>query len=131
MVYVNPAMISIEAWDKYVETTKARMKCGEEVNNLVCHVRRMIHYSNDSLPSQLVPLSRHSTLAELQEFVKLFRPQCVVPNTLDPRLLGLDWKYIDRIPSSLLPPYKRRGRGGKQVRDGMWRLNRLTPIYSP
>ena len=29
--------------------------------------------------------------------MKLFRPKRVVPNTLDPRLLGLDWAYIDRV----------------------------------
>lgn len=43
-----------------------------------------------------MPLARHSPLPELQEFVKLFRPKKVVPNTLDPRLLNLDWAYIER-----------------------------------
>ena len=51
---------------------------------------------------QLVPLSRHSPLPELQAFVKLFRPKRVVPNTLDPRLKGLDWACIDQMFSSCL-----------------------------
>jgi DNA cross-link repair 1C protein len=51
---------------------------------------------------QLVPLSRHSPFPELQAFVKLFRPKRVVPNTLDPRLKGLDWACIDQMFSSCL-----------------------------
>lgn len=43
----------------------------------------------------MVPLSRHSHLPELEAFVKLFRPRTVIPNTLDPKLRGLDWKYIN------------------------------------
>ncbi len=43
------------------------------------------------------PFGRHSTLPELKEFVTLFRPKCVVPNTLDPRLKNLDWACIDRM----------------------------------
>lgn len=58
---------------------------------------------------QLVPLSRHSTLPELQAFVKLFLPKRVVPNTLDPRLLGVDWMYIDRVFASCLHPYIHEG----------------------
>jgi DNA cross-link repair 1C protein len=56
---------------------------------------------------QLVPLSRHSALPELQAFVKLFLPNRVVPNTLDPRLLGVDWTYIDRVFASCLHPSAR------------------------
>ncbi len=52
----------------------------------------------------MVPLSRHSPLPELQEFVKLFRPKRVVPNTLDPRLYGLDWAYIERVFAPYLCP---------------------------
>lgn len=44
-----------------------------------------------------MPLYRHSTLPELQEFVTLFRPKLVVPNTLDPRLKNLDWACLDRM----------------------------------
>lgn len=36
--------------------------------------------------------------------MKLFRPKRVVPNTLDSRLLGLDWAYIDRIFAPYLYP---------------------------
>jgi hypothetical protein len=35
VVYVNPVTMSIEAWDDYLENTKARIRGNEEVNNLV------------------------------------------------------------------------------------------------
>ena len=64
-------------------------------------------------PFQLVPLSRHSTLPELQEFVKLFQPKRVVPNTLDPRLLGLDWAYIERMFAPFIHPSSRLSSGDR------------------
>jgi hypothetical protein len=36
VVYINPVTMSIEAWDEYLEITKARIRGGDEVNNLVC-----------------------------------------------------------------------------------------------
>jgi DNA cross-link repair 1C protein len=44
-----------------------------------------------------VPLCRHSPLPELLEFVKLFRPNSIVPNTLDVSLNGLDWLAINKV----------------------------------
>ncbi|KAF8739523.1 hypothetical protein AX14_009297 [Amanita brunnescens Koide BX004] len=79
IVYVNPVTIAAERWDKYLEDTKERLRTGETVNTL------------------LVPLSRHSTLPELRSFVNLFKPRRVIPNTLDPRLRGLDWLCLDRM----------------------------------
>ena len=65
-----------------------------------------------------MPLSRHSPLPELQAFVSLFRPRRVVPNTLDPRLHGLDWACVDRMfadhihPSAATPFNSGRVSGG-------------------
>ena len=53
---------------------------------------------------KLVPLSRHSPLPELMNFVTLFRPLRVVPNTLDPSLNGLDWGAMSKMFSGCLSP---------------------------
>ncbi|KAF9060729.1 hypothetical protein BDP27DRAFT_400891 [Rhodocollybia butyracea] len=80
VVYVNPvSSMTPESWAKYKATTKNQLLKGEVVRSL------------------LVPLSRHSPLPELQSFVSLFRPKRIIPNTLDPSLLDLDWAGIDRI----------------------------------
>ncbi|KAH0583199.1 hypothetical protein H2248_011084 [Termitomyces sp. 'cryptogamus'] len=79
VVYVNPVNMGSQSWDLYIMETKNRLSQGEEVNNL------------------LVPLSRHSPLDELREFVALFRPRRVIPNTLDPHLRGFDWAVINRM----------------------------------
>ena len=60
--------------------------------------------SDQLIASKLVPLSRHSTLPELRSFVNLFKPRRVIPNTLDPRLRGLDWICLDRIFEEVLSP---------------------------
>ena len=102
VIYVNPVTMETENWNMYMADTRARLLSGEEVNNLVCFFsNRKSDYMPTEL-SQLVPLSRHSPLPELQAFVKLFRPKRVVPNTLDPRLKGLDWACIDQMFSSCL-----------------------------
>ncbi|EED83235.1 predicted protein [Postia placenta Mad-698-R] len=72
VVYVNPVTMGVAGWDLYLKETRERLARGEIVNHL------------------LVPLSRHSPLPELRDFVSLFRPKQVVPNTLDPALMGLD-----------------------------------------
>ncbi|KAJ3565980.1 hypothetical protein NP233_g7295 [Leucocoprinus birnbaumii] len=79
VVYVNPVTMGCMSWKLYIEETKQELAAGAAINNL------------------LVPLSRHSTLPELRAFVSLFRPRRIVPNTLDPRLQGLDWFCIDRM----------------------------------
>ncbi|KAF9560789.1 hypothetical protein CPC08DRAFT_614997, partial [Agrocybe pediades] len=84
VVYVNPVSMDVQQWEEYQLETKMCISNGEEINNL------------------LVPLSRHSTLPELKAFVEMFRPMKVVPNTLDPRLQGLDWECINRMFSSCL-----------------------------
>ncbi|KAM6497508.1 hypothetical protein JOM56_007981, partial [Amanita muscaria] len=78
VVYINPVTMAIESWNIYLEDTKKAIRTtGEVVNSL------------------LVPLSRHSPLPELQAFVRLFRPKRVIPNSLNPRLRGLDWVCLD------------------------------------
>ncbi|KZT02920.1 uncharacterized protein LAESUDRAFT_630355, partial [Laetiporus sulphureus 93-53] len=62
--------------DLYVRKTKARLAQGEIINHLS------------------VPLSRHSPLPELKVFVSIFKPKCVIPDTLDPTLKGLHWACI-------------------------------------
>ncbi|PFH48640.1 hypothetical protein AMATHDRAFT_5610 [Amanita thiersii Skay4041] len=79
VVYVNPVTMGVESWEHYLREMRGRLQTGEVVNSL------------------LVPLSRHSTLPELQAFVNLFEPRKVVPNTLDPRLCGLDWVAINHM----------------------------------
>lgn len=49
--------------------------------------------------------------------MKLFRPKRVVPNTLDPRLGGLDWVYINRVFASYLHPLHRSPRAQPSVSD--------------
>lgn len=51
---------------------------------------------------QLVPFSRHSPLPELQDFVRLFRPKRVIPNSLQPELCGMDWACMPTMFSSCL-----------------------------
>ncbi|KAF5361843.1 hypothetical protein D9756_002075 [Leucocoprinus leucothites] len=79
VIYINPITMGCTSWKLYLQETKQQLAAGAMVNNL------------------LVPLSRHSTLPELQAFVSLFRPKRIVPNTLDPRLQDLDWFCIDRM----------------------------------
>ncbi|KAF5379383.1 hypothetical protein D9615_006605 [Tricholomella constricta] len=86
VVYINPVNMGSQSWDLYVKDTQARLSRGEEIHNL------------------LVPLSRHSPLNELRDFVALFQPHRVIPNTLDPRLHGFDWAAIDRMFADCLNP---------------------------
>ncbi|KAF8635131.1 hypothetical protein AX15_000519 [Amanita polypyramis BW_CC] len=86
VVYINPVTMGAESWELYLTDTKQCLRTGEPVNTL------------------LVPLSRHSTLPELQAFVRLFKPHRVIPNTLDPRLRGFDWMCIDRMFEVCLTP---------------------------
>ncbi|KAJ3932307.1 MAG: hypothetical protein NXY57DRAFT_1003474 [Lentinula lateritia] len=80
VVYINPvSSMTPEKWAEYQSTTKQQLISGKVVRSL------------------LVPLSRHSPLPELQAFVSLFRPNRIIPNTLDPSLKNLDWAGIDRV----------------------------------
>ena len=63
---------------------------------------------------KLVPLHRHSTLPELQDFVGLFRPRRLVPNFLEPSLRGLDWACMPRM----FGPYMAKG-GADRIQQEM------------
>ncbi|KAG5653171.1 hypothetical protein H0H81_002013, partial [Sphagnurus paluster] len=94
VVYINPVNMGSQSWELYIKDTKVRLSRGEEVNNL------------------LVPLSRHSPLNELRQFVALFQPRRIIPNTLDPRLLGFDWLAIERMFADCLHPDPAGGTAG-------------------
>ncbi|KAF7321032.1 DRMBL domain-containing protein [Mycena chlorophos] len=79
VVYINPVTMTKERWDQYVMDVRLALQFREPIRTL------------------LVPLSRHSPLPELQDFVKLFRPKRIVPNALVPELRNLDWVAILRI----------------------------------
>ncbi|KAG6374360.1 hypothetical protein JVT61DRAFT_4394 [Boletus reticuloceps] len=91
VVYVNPVTMSCARWEDYQANIKHRVLRGEYVGSL------------------LVPLSRHSPLPELMNFVTLFRPLRVVPNTLDPSLNGLDWGAMSKMFSGCLSPVSTPG----------------------
>ena len=77
----------------------------------------------------LLLLSRHSTLPELQSFIKLFRSKRIVPDTLDPRLHGLDWTCLDRMFSHCLHPSAQvlpSSASNPQLHLGVTGLDRVT-----
>ncbi|KAF9222779.1 hypothetical protein BS17DRAFT_159628 [Gyrodon lividus] len=84
VVYVDAMTMSCAGWETYKAFVKRQVLTGENVNSL------------------LVPLSRHSPLPELMNFVSHFRPCRVIPNTLDPALSGLDWGAMSRMFSGCL-----------------------------
>ncbi|KAF8838244.1 hypothetical protein BDN67DRAFT_104631 [Paxillus ammoniavirescens] len=84
VVYVNAMTMSCAGWETYKATIKRQVLTGENVDSL------------------LVPLSRHSPLPELMNFVSLFRPRRVIPNMLDASLNGLDWGAMSRMFSGCL-----------------------------
>ncbi|EPQ55369.1 hypothetical protein GLOTRDRAFT_61337, partial [Gloeophyllum trabeum ATCC 11539] len=79
VVCINPVTMSSSAWHRYLEETRRELEQGHEMTSL------------------LVPLSRHSALPELLQFVNVFKPRRVVPNTLMPALGGLDWLCIEKM----------------------------------
>ncbi|EIN13048.1 hypothetical protein PUNSTDRAFT_141568 [Punctularia strigosozonata HHB-11173 SS5] len=89
IVYINPVTMGSESWNTYRQTVKKQLRNGKVVNIL------------------LVPLSRHSPLPELKQFVSMFRPRQVVPNTLVPALHGLDWAYANHAFAPCLSPTAR------------------------
>lgn len=98
VVYVNPvSSMSNARWDVYLEDTRRRLEEErEEVNNLVC-VSCQASPATALKKVQLVPLNRHSPLPELQAFVSLFKPRCIIPNTLDVKLQDLDRIAIEKV----------------------------------
>ncbi|KIY44747.1 hypothetical protein FISHEDRAFT_30478, partial [Fistulina hepatica ATCC 64428] len=79
VVYVNFTNMNKDDWEEYKASVRRDIADGKKVDALLC------------------PLSRHSSLPELLEFVKLFRPHHVEPNTLISKMNGLDWLCIRRM----------------------------------
>ncbi|KAI6114081.1 beta-lactamase-like protein [Pisolithus sp. B1] len=86
VVYVNPVTMGSAQWDNYKTEIKQHLLRGKSVDSL------------------LVPLSRHSPLPELMNFVSLFRPHRVIPNTLHSSLDGLDWGVMSTMFESCVSP---------------------------
>lgn len=106
VVYVNAVNMSCARWEAYQANVRWRVLRGENMDSLVSWDRTGSPFSLIitlvSLHLKLVPLSRHSHLPELMNFVTLFRPLHVVPNTLDPSLDGLDWGAMSKMFSGCL-----------------------------
>ncbi|KAL5501731.1 hypothetical protein ACEPAH_8991 [Sanghuangporus vaninii] len=96
VVYINPVNMSVENWELYLVKTKTQLERGEWQSLL------------------LVPLHRHSSLPELQNFVSLFKPKRLVPNFLEPSLRGLDWACMP----NMFRPYLAEG-GALRIQDEM------------
>ncbi|KAF8653242.1 hypothetical protein AX16_004070 [Volvariella volvacea WC 439] len=112
VVYVNPVSVGVASWKAYANDVKSRLAYGEEINNL------------------LVPLARHSTLPELREFVSLFRPKRVVPNTLIPALRGLDWRCMpEMFKDCLSEPGLDAGVSG--AGPNAWGVSTTVPFLPP
>ncbi|KAI6030614.1 beta-lactamase-like protein, partial [Pisolithus orientalis] len=86
VVYINPVTMGSVQWDNYKAEVKRHLLRGKNVDSL------------------LVPLSRHSPLPELMNFVSLFRPHRVIPNTLHPPFNGLDWGAMSAMFESCVSP---------------------------
>lgn len=53
---------------------------------------------------QDIPISRHSTLPELQSLVKLFKPLALTPNTVASYAKGLDYYLLPDLFEDCLSP---------------------------
>ncbi|KAK7041798.1 hypothetical protein VNI00_009087 [Paramarasmius palmivorus] len=93
VVYVNPvSSMTPEIWENYQATMKERL------------LSVALDEREEEIGCLLVPLSRHSPLPELRSFVSLFKPKRIIPNTLEPKLQGLDWVAIERAFEGCLSP---------------------------
>ncbi|KAH7340610.1 hypothetical protein B0J17DRAFT_326791 [Rhizoctonia solani] len=86
VVWINPGVVASSNWKSYVQEVNEQLKEGQFVDTLK------------------VPLSRHSTLTELQSFVALLRPKNIYPTTMTPSLEGLDWACMPGIFAEYLTP---------------------------
>ena len=128
VIYVIPVKMESEKWDLYQKDTKYRLEAGEEIDNLASSFSLTPFFLAYRRSRQLVPLSRHSTLPELQPFVKIFRPKRIVPNTLDPRLNGLDWMCINRMFSNCLHSSTQSSASSSQPHLGVTGRDQLTDM---
>ncbi|KAL4081024.1 beta-lactamase-like protein [Scleroderma citrinum] len=92
VVYVNPVLMGCVQWENYKAEVRRQLLRGKAVDSL------------------LVPLVRHSPLPELMNFVSLFRPYRVIPNSLDPSFDGLDWAAMSAMFEGCVSPLPTTGK---------------------
>ncbi|KAI5476728.1 DNA cross-link repair 1C protein [Pseudohyphozyma bogoriensis] len=86
VVYVNPSAMSRRAWEVYKAKLEQRMERIRRVESGAVGRSESPRGLDDEdrLPNYLiVPLSRHSSLPELQDFVSLFRPKTIYPLVME------------------------------------------------
>ncbi|SGY74718.1 BQ5605_C005g03378 [Microbotryum silenes-dioicae] len=112
VVYVNPTEgQDINTWKKYVENTEALLKRMEAKENAEVNPSKG---KEENWPTNLfVSLSRHSTLPELQKFVRLFRPLSLYPLVMDdPRN---DPGYTYRLAAHYFAPFVSPSQGFERI----------------
>ncbi|CAE6395842.1 unnamed protein product [Rhizoctonia solani] len=86
VVWINPGVVASSNWESYIQGVNDQLKEGQFVDTLK------------------VPLSRHSTLTELQSLVALLRPKNLYPTSNMPSLEGLDWACLPGVFAECLTP---------------------------
>ncbi|KAL5635831.1 hypothetical protein ACGC1H_004581 [Rhizoctonia solani] len=86
VVWINPGVVASSNWEPYIQEVNDQLKEGQFVDTVK------------------VPLSRHSTLTELQSLVALLRPKNLYPTSNMPSLEGLDWACIPGVFAECLTP---------------------------
>lgn len=92
------SIYGVDSWAQCLRNAKEPLHTGEIVHFGESNLAYIA--SNQSHASRLVSLSKHSTLPKLRPF----KPRRVIPNTLNPRLRGLDWLCLDRLFEGVLSP---------------------------
>ena len=121
VVYVVPMEISEKTWDEYYKDTCARLN---EAKNAESEGRQA-----EWPACILAPLARHSTLPELRNLVKLFRPKTITPNNV-----GVDgyWMVSKLFQGCLAPGGEERvayEAEAKYTRDDMQKLSSAFSFY--
>ncbi|CAE7169508.1 unnamed protein product [Rhizoctonia solani] len=86
VVWINPGVVASSNWGSYIQEVNDQLKEGHFVDKLK------------------VPLSRHSTLTELQSLISLLRPKNLYPTSNMPSLEGLDWACLPGVFAECLAP---------------------------
>lgn len=110
IVHVNMVEVKQVGWDSrrqgFMETLfKAARKGGPWPFNIVSLSQNFKGGSiTSSIIDQDIPISRHSTLPELQSLVKLFKPLALTPNTVAFYAKGLDYYLLPDLFEDCLSP---------------------------
>ncbi|KAN0061933.1 hypothetical protein ACQY0O_005928 [Thecaphora frezii] len=102
VVFVNPAQISEERWAHTFKEARLRLNYARQGRTFWPR-------------AVLVPIERHSPLPELRQFVDLFRPKTVSPNTILDTRGGLDYYLLHH----LFGPYLAPGGTSRLAADGL------------